>query len=69
MLNLQEEKAFLVTENKKLLDRLKDVEGLEDAGGSQRLKDLKKQVEMLKEEVFKAETGKSLTVNHANFCN
>jgi hypothetical protein len=39
------------------LDRLKDVEGLEDAGGSQRLKDLKKQVETLKEEVFKAETG------------
>jgi hypothetical protein len=38
---------------------LKDVEGLEDAGGSQRLKDLKKQVETLKEEVFKAETGKS----------
>jgi aspartyl/asparaginyl-tRNA synthetase len=39
------------------LEKLKDMEGLEDAGGSQRLKDLKKQVETLKEEVFKAETG------------
>jgi len=55
---LQEEKAFLAAENKKLVEKLKDMEGLEDAGGSQRLKDLKKQVETLKEEVFKAETAR-----------
>ncbi|XP_059489712.1 protein Hook homolog 3 isoform X2 [Neocloeon triangulifer] len=55
---LQEEKAFLALENKRLAEKMKDFEGLEDAGGSQRMKDLKKQVEQLKEEVFKAETAR-----------
>ena len=55
---IQEEKACLQLENKKLQDRLKEFECLEDSGGSQRFnKELKKQVEACKEELFKAETG------------
>ncbi|XP_065348608.1 protein Hook homolog 3-like isoform X2 [Cloeon dipterum] len=55
---LQDEKEVLLSENNALKERMKEFEGLEDAGGSQRLKDLKKQVELLKEEVFKAETAR-----------
>ncbi|KAF4533458.1 hypothetical protein B566_EDAN001185 [Ephemera danica] len=57
---LQDDKVSLQSEIKKLQDKLKDLEGLEETGGSNQrnTKDLKKQVDACKEELFKAETAR-----------
>ncbi|XP_015599501.1 protein Hook homolog 3 [Cephus cinctus] len=55
---LQEEKASLMVENKKLQDRLEEFENPEDTGSSLKYSGLRKQVEALKDEMFKMETSR-----------
>ncbi|XP_071861083.1 hook microtubule tethering protein isoform X1 [Bombus fervidus] len=55
---LQEEKAALVTENKKLQERLDEFENPEESGSILRYSGLRKQVEALKDELFKVETSR-----------
>lgn len=57
---LQEEKASVLLENTRLQDRLSEFEGLEDPGTGtvHRYKETRKQLEALKEEVFKVETSR-----------
>ncbi|KAJ8885571.1 hypothetical protein PR048_011769 [Dryococelus australis] len=56
---LQEEKTILHMENVKLQDKLKEFETLEDSsvGSGHRYKEMRKQNDTLKEEMFKIETG------------
>lgn len=53
---LQEEKASLIAEAKKLQDRLDEFENPEDSGSSLKYSGLRKQLESLKDEMFKMET-------------
>ncbi|XP_012263739.2 protein Hook homolog 3 [Athalia rosae] len=55
---LQEEKASLITETKKLQDRLDEFENPEDSGSSLKYSGLRKQLEALKDEMFKIETSR-----------
>lgn len=55
---LQEEKAALITENKKLQERLDEFENPEESGSILKYSGLRKQVEALKDELFKMETSK-----------
>ncbi|KZC10839.1 PREDICTED: protein Hook homolog [Dufourea novaeangliae] len=55
---LQEEKAALVTENKKLQERLDEFENPEESGSILKYSGLRKQVEALKDELFKVETSR-----------
>ncbi|XP_076751094.1 hook microtubule tethering protein [Xylocopa sonorina] len=55
---LQEEKAALVTENKKLQERLDEFENPEETGSILKYSGLRKQVEALKDELFKVETSR-----------
>ena len=59
---LQEEKASLQLENLRLQDRLSQFEGLEEPGTGtiHRYKETRKQLDALKEEMFKVETCKIL---------
>jgi protein HOOK3 len=59
---LQEEKASVFLENRRLQDRLSEFEALEDpsTGTIQRYKETRKQLDALKEEMFKVETCKIL---------
>ncbi|GLG93634.1 Uncharacterized protein GBIM_00989 [Gryllus bimaculatus] len=55
---LQEEKGSVLMENKRLHERLKEFENLDDPSGTgHRYKELRKQVDVLKEELFKMETS------------
>ena len=62
---LQEEKASVLLENLRLHDRLSEFEGLEEPGTGtiHRYKETRKQLDALKEEVFKVETCKILYGN------
>ncbi|XP_071649328.1 protein Hook homolog 3 [Temnothorax longispinosus] len=55
---LQEEKAALITENKKLQERLDEFENPEESGSILKYSGLRKQVEELKDELFKMETSR-----------
>ncbi|XP_066996837.1 protein Hook homolog 3 [Anabrus simplex] len=57
---LQEEKGSVLLENKRLQERLREFENLEDpaSGTGHRYKELRKQVDVLKEELFKIETSR-----------
>ncbi|XP_078042358.1 hook microtubule tethering protein [Augochlora pura] len=55
---LQEEKAALVVENKKLQERLDEFENPEESGSIIKYSGLRKQVEALKDELFKVETSR-----------
>jgi hypothetical protein len=57
---LQEEKASVVLENLKLQDRLRQFEALEDPGTGtiHRYKETRKQLDALKEKMFRIETCK-----------
>ncbi|KAL6267663.1 hypothetical protein P5V15_000738 [Pogonomyrmex californicus] len=55
---LQEEKAALITENKKLQERLDEFENPEESGSILKYSGLRKQVETLKDELFKMETSR-----------
>ncbi|XP_031827308.1 hook microtubule tethering protein [Nomia melanderi] len=55
---LQEEKAALVAENKKLQERLDEFEYPEETGSILKYSGLRKQVEALKDEIFKVETSR-----------
>ncbi|CAK9806252.1 Protein Hook homolog [Anthophora quadrimaculata] len=55
---LQEEKAALVAENKKLQERLDEFENPEESGSILKYSGLRKQVEALKDEIFKVETSR-----------
>ncbi|OAD59735.1 Protein Hook like protein [Eufriesea mexicana] len=55
---LQEEKAALVIENKKLQERLDEFENSEEHGTISKYSSLRKQVESLKDELFKVETSR-----------
>nr|XP_003706672.1 PREDICTED: protein Hook homolog 3 [Megachile rotundata] len=55
---LQEEKAALVAENKKLQERLDEFENPEETGSILKYSGLRKQVEALKDELFKVETSR-----------
>ncbi|XP_033340119.1 hook microtubule tethering protein [Megalopta genalis] len=55
---LQEEKAALVAENKKLQERLDEFENPEESGSIIKYSGLRKQVEALKDELFKVETSR-----------
>ena len=55
---LQEEKATLYTENKKMQERLDELESPEEIGTSFKYSSLRKQVEELKDEMFKLETSR-----------
>lgn len=56
---LQEEKSSVLMENKRLQERLKEFENLDGPSGSaHRYKELRKQVDVLKEELFKVETSR-----------
>ncbi|XP_043504103.1 protein Hook homolog 3 [Polistes fuscatus] len=55
---LQEEKVGLIAENKKLQERLDEFENPEDSGSILKYSSLRKQVENLKDEVFKLETSR-----------
>ncbi|XP_023290822.1 protein Hook homolog 3 [Orussus abietinus] len=55
---LQEEKVGLTVENKKLQERLEEFENPEDSGSSLKYSGLRKQVESLKDEIFKLETSR-----------
>jgi hypothetical protein len=59
---LQEEKASVLLENLRFQDRLSEFEGFEDFGTStsHRYKELRKQLDAVKEEMFKVETCKIL---------
>jgi len=55
---LQEEKAAIVTENQRLQERLRAFEMMEDSGsGGSRQLELRRQLDTLKEEMFKVETA------------
>lgn len=58
LLLLQEEKATLAVENKKLQDRLDEFENPEESGSILKYSGLRKQVEALKDELFKVETSR-----------
>lgn len=55
---LQEEKASLCTENKKMQERLDELESPGEMGASLKYSSLRKQVEALKDEMFKLETSR-----------
>ncbi|XP_053988157.1 protein Hook homolog 3 [Hylaeus anthracinus] len=55
---LQEEKAALVAENKKLQERLDEFDNPEESGSILRYSGLRKEVEALKDELFKVETSR-----------
>lgn len=55
---LQEEKAVLIVENKKLQERLDEFENPEESGSILKYSGLRKQVEELKDELFKMETSR-----------
>lgn len=55
---LQEEKASLIAETKKLQDRLDEFENPEDSGSSLKYSGLRKQLEAIKDEMFKMETSR-----------
>lgn len=55
---LQEEKAALIAENKKLQERLDEFENPEESGSILKYSGLRKQVEALKDELFKMETSR-----------
>lgn len=55
---LQEEKAGVITENKKLQERLDEFENPEESGSIIKYSGLRKQVEALKDELFKMETSR-----------
>lgn len=55
---LQEEKAALVAENKKLQERLDEFENPEESGSILKYSGLRKQVEALKDDLFKVETSR-----------
>jgi len=55
---LQEEKAALIVENKKLQERLDEFENPEETGSILKYSGLRKQVEALKDELFKMETSR-----------
>lgn len=55
---LQEEKTGLIAENKKLQERLDEFENPEDSGSILKYSGLRKQVEALKDELFKMETSR-----------
>lgn len=55
---LQEEKAVLVVENKKLQERLDEFENPEESGSILKYSGLRKQAEALKDELFKMETSR-----------
>ncbi|XP_012234384.1 protein Hook homolog 3 [Linepithema humile] len=55
---LQEEKTALIAENKKLQERLDEFENPEDSGSILKYSGLRKQVEALKDELFKMETSR-----------
>ncbi|KAK9308152.1 hypothetical protein QLX08_001657 [Tetragonisca angustula] len=55
---LQEEKAALATENKKLQERLDEFENPEESGSILKYSSLRKQVVALKDELFKVETSR-----------
>jgi len=59
---LQEEKVSLQRENLRLQDRLSQFEGLEEPGTGtiHRYRETRKQLDVLKEEMFKVETCKIL---------
>ncbi|XP_015518663.1 protein Hook homolog 3 [Neodiprion pinetum] len=55
---LQEEKAGLIAETKKLQERLDEFENPEDSGSSLKYSGLRKQLESLKDEMFKMESSR-----------
>ncbi|XP_012540735.1 protein Hook homolog 3 [Monomorium pharaonis] len=55
---LQEEKAALIAENKKLQERLDEFENPDESGSILKYSGLRKQVEALKDELFKMETSR-----------
>lgn len=55
---LQEEKAVLMVENKKLQERLDEFENPEESGSILKYSGLRKQAEALKDELFKVETSR-----------
>lgn len=55
---LQEERSTLIAENKKLQERVDEFENPEESSSISRYSGLRRQVEGLKEELFKAETTK-----------
>lgn len=55
---LQEEKAALIAENKKCQERLDEFENPEESGSSLKYSGLRKQVDALKDELFKIETSR-----------
>lgn len=55
---LQEEKVALIAENKKLQERLDEFENPEESGSIQKYSGLRKQVDALKDELFKMETSR-----------
>lgn len=55
---LQEEKVALIAENKKLQERLDEFENPEESGSILKYSGLRKQVEALKDELFKTETSR-----------
>ncbi|XP_070164558.1 protein Hook homolog 3 [Polyergus mexicanus] len=55
---LQEEKAALIAENKKLQEQLDEFENPEESGSISKYSGLRKQVEALKDELFKMETSR-----------
>jgi len=55
---LQEEKTALIAENKKLQERLDEFENPEESGSILKYSGLRKQVEALKDELFKMETSR-----------
>ncbi|XP_011869645.1 PREDICTED: protein Hook homolog [Vollenhovia emeryi] len=55
---LQEEKVALIVENKKLQERLDEFENPEESGSILKYSGLRKQVEALKDELFKMETSR-----------
>ena len=61
---LHEEKASVLLENRRLQERLKEFETLEDPGSGSihRYKETRKQLDTLKEEMFKIETCKYIIV-------
>lgn len=55
---LQEEKAALIAENKKFQERLDEFENPEESGSIMKYSGLRKQVDALKDELFKMETSR-----------
>ena len=55
---LQEEKMSILSENKQLQDRLREFETMDDSlsGSGHRYKETRRQMDTLKEELFKVET-------------